>query len=118
VLSDIYHGETIFKPSVCLSQPIKGRTPDAKYMKAQDLMYNEPTLYFEPIAFAIEIPSIWDEVSGNKLSLTVGVPKPTTWITITKRKAQQSFVYQILQPFYRNNEPFVIFSHMVTSFDR
>lgn len=70
--SDIYPGEHILKPIVRLSHPIKGRVPEAKNKAASDLFEWEKTIYFERMAFAIEIPSIQAVVDGNILSLTVG----------------------------------------------
>jgi len=55
-----------------VSHPVKGRVPDAKDKPAKDLQPWEKTLYYERMAFAIEIPSIQSEVEGNVLSLTIG----------------------------------------------
>jgi hypothetical protein len=70
--TDLYRGEQILKPVVRLSHPIKGRIPEAKNKAANELFEWEKTIYYERMAFAIEIPSIQAEVDGNILSLTVG----------------------------------------------
>lgn len=72
VVYDIYANETILSPNIRLSHPIKGRVPDAKLKPANELLEHEKTLYYERMAFVIEIPSIHDEIDGNRLSLTVG----------------------------------------------
>jgi len=72
VVSKIYVGETILRPSVRLSHAIKGRIPGAKNKPANELLEHEKTLYYERMAFIVEIPSIYDEIEGNVLSLTVG----------------------------------------------
>lgn len=72
VVSEIYSGETILKPAVRLSHPIKGRIPEAKDKPASALLEHEKTLYYERMAFIIEVPTIYDDIDGNKLSLTVG----------------------------------------------
>ena len=72
ITSDLYRGERILKPVVRLSHPIKGRVPEAKNKAANELFEWEKTIYYERMAFAIEIPSIQAEVDGNILSLTVG----------------------------------------------
>ena len=69
---DIFNGETILKPSVRLSHPIKGRIPEARNKPANELAEHEKTLYYERMAFVIEIPSVYDDIDGSKLSLTVG----------------------------------------------
>lgn len=71
-VKDIFHGEAILKPDIRLSHPIKGRVPDAKNKPAIELLEHEKTLYYERMAFVIEIPSISNIVNGNSLHLTVG----------------------------------------------
>jgi hypothetical protein len=71
-MEDHFHGEQIARPSIRVSHPIKGRVPEAKHKAAEDLLPWETTLYYERMMFAIEIPSINEEVGGNTLSLTVG----------------------------------------------
>jgi hypothetical protein len=70
--ADIFHGEQIMKPAVRVSHPIKGRIPDAKDKPAHLLNDWEKTIYYERMMFVIEIPSIHDEIDGNRLSLTIG----------------------------------------------
>ncbi len=72
VVSNIYPSETILNPSVRLSHPIKNRTPEAKLKAANQLLEHEKTIYYERMAFIIEIPTIHDDIDGNQLSLTVG----------------------------------------------
>lgn len=72
VTHQIFGGEQILKPAVRVSHPIKGRIPSAVGKPAKELLEHEKTLYYERMAFAIEIASIKDKVSGNDLNLTVG----------------------------------------------
>lgn len=72
VTQQIFGGEQILTPAVRVSHPIKGRIPSAVGKPAKDLLEHEKTLYFERMAFAIEIATIKDEVAGNELNLTVG----------------------------------------------
>ena len=72
IVNDIFNGETILKPSIKLSHPIKGRIPEAKNKAANELLEHEKTLYYERMAFVIEIPSVYDDIDGNQLCLTVG----------------------------------------------
>lgn len=55
-----------------VSHPVKGRVYEARHKKAQDLQPTEKTIYFERMAFMVSIPSIQDQVSGNRLELTIG----------------------------------------------
>lgn len=70
--ADIFQGEQILIPEVRVSHPIKGRIPEAKDKPANQLMEFEKTLYYERMAFVIEVPSIQSEIDGNILSLTIG----------------------------------------------
>ncbi len=72
VVHAVFQRETILSPSVRLSHPIKGRIPDAKDKPANQLREEEKTIYYERMAFAIEIPTINETIGGNQLSLTVG----------------------------------------------
>ncbi len=72
MVADVYHGETILKPNVRLSHPIKGRIPEAKLKPANQLLEHEKTLYYERMAFVVEVPSIFSEINGNRINLTIG----------------------------------------------
>jgi len=71
-VTDYFNDETVFRPSVRLSHPVKGRIPEAKNKPAIDLLDHEKTLYYERMAFVIEIPSVHAEIDRNSLSLCVG----------------------------------------------
>lgn len=72
ILNDIYSSEQILRPNIRLSHPVKGRIPEAKSKPAIQLLEHEKTLYYERMAFVIEIPTVYDEIDGNIVSLTVG----------------------------------------------
>jgi len=78
---DLFNGEKILQPNIRLSHPIKGRIPEAKYKPASQLLEGEKTIYYERMAFIIEIPSIYDHIDGNRLSLTVGGIKALELLT-------------------------------------
>lgn len=86
VLSDVFHGETILKPNIRLSHPIKGRIPEAKDKPAAQLQDHEKTLYYERMAFVIEVPSIHDEIAGSNLSLTIGGVKALNMDNLYSKK--------------------------------
>jgi hypothetical protein len=78
VAKNWFYGETVLPPTIRVSHPIKGRIPEAKYKKANELYPWEQTLYYERMMFCIEIPTIIGEVNGNLLSLTIGGVKSYT----------------------------------------
>lgn len=55
-----------------VSHMVKGRVPSAIGKPAKDLSEHEKTLYYERMAFVIEIPEISEVINGNKLSLAIG----------------------------------------------
>lgn len=59
-------------PEIRVSHIIKGRTPGAIGKPAKDLLEHEKTLYYERMAFTLEIPNHSALVCGNRLNLTVG----------------------------------------------
>lgn len=71
-VSQAYHGEAILRPEIRLSHPIKGRVPEARNKPAIELLDSGKTLYYERMAFVIEIPTIHTDIAGNRLNLTVG----------------------------------------------
>jgi len=72
LIADLFKNEQINAPQIRLSHPIKNRLPEAKNKLASELEEHEKTIYYERMAFTIEIPSIQETINGNTLSLTVG----------------------------------------------
>ena len=72
VINHCFMGEDILSPSIRVSHPIKGRTPEARYKPASQLEDHERTIYYERAMFVFEIPSIQRTIDGQTLSLTIG----------------------------------------------
>jgi hypothetical protein len=72
VINHYFKGEDILSPSIRVSHPIKGRTPEARYKPANQLEDHEKTIYYERAMFVFEIPSIQRTIDGQTLSLTIG----------------------------------------------
>jgi hypothetical protein len=72
VINHCFKGEDILSPSIRVSHPIKGRTPEARYKPASQLEEHERTIYYERAMFVFEIPSIQRTIDGQTLSLTIG----------------------------------------------
>ena len=89
IVRELFTGETILDPSVRLSHPIKGRVPEAKDKPACELCEGEKTLYFERMMFCIEVPSIYDVIDGNPLSLTIGGVKAYSQDNLYGRKGTE-----------------------------
>jgi len=70
IVQDFYKGSE--SPQIRMSHPIKGRIPSARNKAAKDLLDIEKTLYYERIAFLIEVPSIYDTIDGKDVNLVIG----------------------------------------------
>ena len=68
----LFKNEQIKEPEIRVSHIIKGRTPEAIYKPVKELTDADKTIYYERMAFCMEIPTITETVGGNTLSLTVG----------------------------------------------
>lgn len=91
VVNHVFNGERILLPSVRVSHPIKGRTPDAIKKPVNNLLEHEKTLYYERMAFLIEIPSVTYRIRGNDLSLTVGGVRAYNGENLHSRKTEEKF---------------------------
>ena len=83
---DVFRGEQILTPQVRVSHPIKGRIPEAKDKPAAQLHDWERTLYYERMMFAIEVPTLFETVGGNPLTLVVGGVKAYNLDNLYNRK--------------------------------
>lgn len=67
-----YQGESISSPSIRVSHIVRGRTPDALGKRASELLECEKTQFYQRLAFAFTIPTIYETIDGHRLELTVG----------------------------------------------
>lgn len=89
--SQFFTGETILDPAVRVSHPIKGRIPEAMGKPAKMLTDNEKTIYYERMAFVIEVPGIHDTIDGNKLNLVVGGVRAYNHENLYAKKTAERF---------------------------
>ena len=70
--SDFYKGETLNSPEIRVSHIVRGRTPNALGKKASELLESEKTQFYQRLAFAFTIPTIYETLNGQKLELCCG----------------------------------------------
>ena len=70
--SSFYAGETVNAPDIRCSHIVRGRTPQSLGKKASELLECEKTQFYQRLAFAFTIPTIYETVNGQKLELCVG----------------------------------------------
>ena len=70
--NQIFPNERIEEPAIRVSHVIKGRTPEAIHKPVKDLLESDKTIYYERMMFCFEIPTIHEDIMGNRLNLTIG----------------------------------------------
>jgi len=68
---DFFRGETVDDAAIRVSHVVKGRIPEAVHKPANQLLESDKTIYYERAAFSIDVPSIWQDVNGNRLNLSI-----------------------------------------------
>ena len=88
---NFFSGEQIDKPEIRVSHIIKGRIPEAIHKPANQLLESDKTQYFERMMFCFEIPTIYENVEGNKLTLSVGGVRAYNHMNLYSRKTVEKF---------------------------
>ena len=91
VTQQFFPQDTLLKPNIRVSHPIKGRIPEAMGKPAKELSEAEKTLYFERMAFVIEVPGIAEDVYGNTLSLSIGGVRAYNHENLYNKKSEEKF---------------------------
>ena len=94
-VQNVFGNETINSPIIRVSHPIKGRIPEARNKPVHLLKDDEKTLYYERMAFIIEIPSLREDLNGNTLNLTIGGVKAYNLDNLNTRFGAQHFKFFI-----------------------
>lgn len=89
IIHHLYQHESILQPNIRVSHPIKGRIPEARHKPAKELLEHEQTIYYERMAFVIEIPTIHETIDGNLLTLTIGGVKAYNLDNLYSRKGAE-----------------------------
>lgn len=87
----VFPMESISEPEIRISHDIKGRIPEAIGKPAKDLQEHEKTVYYERMAFAIEVPSIRNVINGNELKLTIGGVRAYNHENLYSKKTLEKF---------------------------
>jgi hypothetical protein len=91
VVEDILNYQGVLKPEIRASHVIKGRIPSAVSKPAQQLLEHEKTIYYERMAFVIEIPEISEMINGNKLNLSIGGVRSYNQENLFSKKSMEKF---------------------------
>lgn len=86
-----FSGEKIDSPDIRVSHIIKGRIPEAIHKPANQLLESDKTIYYERMMFCIEVPTIWENVNGNRLNLTIGGVRAYNHMNLYSKKSPERF---------------------------
>ena len=68
---DFFRGEQVNDAQVRASHIIKGRIPSAIHKPVSQLLESDKTIYYERCAFSIDVPTIYQDIAGNRLYLSI-----------------------------------------------
>jgi hypothetical protein len=91
VVEEILDYKGVLKPEIRVSHQIKGRIPSAVAKPAKELLEHEKTLYYERMAFVIEIPEISEVINGNQINLTIGGVRSYNQENLFSKKSIEKF---------------------------
>lgn len=83
--------ERIADPEIRVSHIVKGRTPEAIHKPVHELLDRDKTIYYERMMFCFEVPTIYQDVSGNRLNLTIGGVRAYNHENLYSRKSIEKF---------------------------
>lgn len=89
--NQVFPNERIEEPMIRVSHIIKGRTPEAIHKPVNQLLEVDKTQYFERMMFCFEIPTIYEDISGNRLNLTIGGVRAYNHENLYSKKGVEKF---------------------------
>lgn len=89
--SQVFPNESIEEPSIRVSHVIKGRIPEAIHKPVNQLLESDKTIYYERMMFCFEIPTIYEDIAGNRLNLTIGGVRSYNHENLYSKKGVEKF---------------------------
>lgn len=88
---EVFRGERVDSPEVRVSHIVKGRVPEAMDKPVSQLLESDRTIYYERMMFCMEIPTIYEDIAGNRLNLTIGGVRAYNQENLYSRKTYEKF---------------------------
>lgn len=89
--NQVFPNEKIEEPLMRVSHVIKGRIPEAIHKPVKDLLDEDKTIYYERMMFCFEIPTIHEDIEGNRLNLTIGGVRSYNHENLYSKKGVEKF---------------------------
>ena len=88
---EVFPRESISDPSIRVSHVVKGRIPEAIHKPVSQLLETDKTIYYERMMFCFEIPTIYQDIDGCRLNLTIGGVRAYNEQNLYARKSLEKF---------------------------
>ncbi|MBD8388849.1 DUF3871 family protein [Dysgonomonas sp. BGC7] len=89
--SSFFPNETILQPDIRVSHVVKGRVPEAINKPVSQLLESDKTVYYERMAFCFEVPTIFQDIEGNRLNLSIGGVRALNHENLYSKKSIEKF---------------------------
>jgi hypothetical protein len=70
---------------------VKGRIPEAIHKPVSQLLESDKTIYYERMMFCFDIPTIFQDINGCRLNLTIGGVRAYNEQNLYSRKSPEKF---------------------------
>ena len=87
----VFPRESISSPSIRVSHVVKGRIPEAIHKPVSQLLESDKTIYYERMMFCFEIPTIYQDIDGSRLNLTIGGVRAYNEQNLYAKKSPEKF---------------------------
>ena len=87
----VFPFEEISDPAIRVSHVVKGRIPEAIHKPVSQLLESDKTIYYERMMFCFDVPTIFQDINGCRLNLTIGGVRAYNEQNLYSRKAPEKF---------------------------
>jgi hypothetical protein len=87
----VFPFEDISDPAIRVSHVVKGRIPEAIHKPVSQLLESDKTIYYERMMFCFDVPTIFQDINGCRLNLTIGGVRAYNEQNLYSRKAPEKF---------------------------
>ena len=87
----VFPTERLSEPSIRVSHIVKGRIPEAIHKPVSQLLETDKTIYYERMMFCIEVPTIFQDIDGSRLNLTIGGVRAYNEQNLYSKKSPEKF---------------------------
>ena len=88
---EVFPFEEISDPSIRVSHVVKGRIPEAIHKPVSQLLESDKTIYYERMMFCFDIPTIFQDINGCRLNLSIGGVRAYNEQNLYSRKSPEKF---------------------------